>query len=142
MVFTNGVFDLLHRGHVNYLAAARALGRSLVVGLNSDLSVFELNKGPGRPLNSEIDRAWVLDALAAVTMIVLFDEIKPLALLRELKPDVYAKGGDYRMSDLEEARLVESWGGTAVSLDFVPGYSTSSLVERVRGVLPPLRSVA
>jgi len=139
MVFTSGMFDLLHRGHVNSLAAARALGRSLVVGLNSDLSVLELDKGPGRPLNSEIDRAWVLDALAAVTMIVLFDEAKPLALLRELKPDVYAKGGDYVKDELEETRLVESWGGKAVALDFVPGYSTNSLIERIRGVEQRLR---
>jgi rfaE bifunctional protein nucleotidyltransferase chain/domain len=139
MVFTSGMFDLLHRGHVNSLAAARALGRSLVVGLNSDLSVLELDKGPGRPLNSEIDRAWVLDALAAVTMIVLFDEAKPLALLRELKPDVYAKGGDYVKDELEETRLVESWGGKAVALDFVPGYSTNSLIERIRGVEHRLR---
>lgn len=134
MVFATGVFDLLHRGHVNHLAAARALGRSLVIGLNSDLSVLELDKGPGRPLNSEIDRAWVLDALAAVTMVVLFDEAKPLALLRELKPDVYAKGGDYVISELEEAHLVESWGGKAVALDFVPGYSTSALVERIHSL--------
>lgn len=142
MVFTNGVFDLLHRGHVNAIAAARALGRSLVIGLNSDLSVLELDNGPGRPLNSEIDRAWVLDALAAVTMIVLFDEAKPLALLREIRPDVYAKGGDDVMSELEEARLVESWGGNAVALDFVPGYSTSSLVERIRGLSVPVWTAA
>jgi rfaE bifunctional protein nucleotidyltransferase chain/domain len=142
MVFTSGVFDLLHRGHVNHLAAARALGRSLVVGLNSDLSVLELGKDPGRPLNSEIDRAWVLDALAAVTMIVLFDEAKPIALLRELRPDVYVRGGEYAMSDLEEPHLVESWGGKAVALDFVPGYSTSSLVERIRGSAARLRSAA
>jgi rfaE bifunctional protein nucleotidyltransferase chain/domain len=142
MVFTSGVFDLLHRGHVNHLAAARALGRSLVIGLNSDLSVLELDESPGRPLNSEIDRAWVLDALAPVTMVVLFDGTRPLALLRELKPDIYATGGDYVTSDLEEARLVESWGGKAVALGFVPGYSTNSLVDRIRGLAVPLRSAA
>jgi rfaE bifunctional protein nucleotidyltransferase chain/domain len=133
MVFTNGVFDLLHRGHVTYLTAARALGRSLVVGLNSDMSVLAMDKGPGHPLNNEIDRAWVLDALSAVTMIVLFDEPKPLALLRELQPEIFVKGGDYsEVRDLEETRLLQSWGARAVALDFLPGYSTRALVERVR----------
>jgi D-glycero-beta-D-manno-heptose 1-phosphate adenylyltransferase len=136
LVFTNGVFDVLHRGHVNSLAAARALGRSLVVGLNSDVSVLGLHKGPDRPLNSEIDRAWVLDALSAVTMVVLFDELTPVALMQRLRPDVYAKGGDYAMDKLEEARLVREWGGKAVTLDFVPGYSTTSLVERIAAAQP------
>lgn len=142
LVFTNGVFDVLHRGHVTYLAAARALGRSLVVGLNSDLSVLGLGKGPGRPLNNELDRAWVLDGLAAVTMIVLFDEAKPLELIERIRPDVYVKGGDYDVAALEEARLVASWGGRAQAIDFVPGYSTSSLVERMRAAPAPLRTAA
>jgi rfaE bifunctional protein nucleotidyltransferase chain/domain len=132
LVFTNGVFDVLHRGHVQCLTAARALGRSLVVGLNSDMSARDLGKGPGRPFNNEIDRAWVLDALSAVTMIVLFDEAKPLALLREVRPEIYVKGGDYGMAELDEARLVQEWGGRAVALDFAPGYSTTSLAERIR----------
>jgi rfaE bifunctional protein nucleotidyltransferase chain/domain len=142
IVFTNGVFDVLHSGHVSYLAAARALGRSLVVGLNSDLSVLGLGKGPDRPINSELDRAWVLDALAAVTMIVLFDEAKPLALIEQVKPDVYVKGGDYDIAALEETRLVASWGGHAQAIDFVPGYSTSAVVERLRATAAPLRSAA
>ena len=142
LVFTNGVFDVLHRGHVAYLAAARALGRSLVVGLNSDLSVLGLGKGPGRPINSELDRAWVLDGLAAVTMIVLFDEAKPLELIKRVHPDVYVKGGDYDITTLEEARLVASWGGRAEAIDFVPGYSTTSLVERMRSSAPALRTAA
>jgi rfaE bifunctional protein nucleotidyltransferase chain/domain len=141
LVFTNGVFDLLHRGHVTYLAAARALGRSLVVGLNSDLSVLGLGKGPGRPINNELDRAWVLDGLASVTMIVLFDEAKPLELMARVRPDVYVKGGDYDMAGLEETRLVASWSGSAQAIDYVPGYSTTSLVERLQAAAP-MRSAA
>jgi rfaE bifunctional protein nucleotidyltransferase chain/domain len=136
LVFTNGVFDVLHRGHVTYLATARALGRSLVVGLNSDLSVLGLGKGPDRPINNELDRAWVLDGLASVTMIVLFDEAKPLALMEQVQPDIYVKGGDYDMDALEETHLVASWGGRSQAIDFVPGYSTSSLVERLRSAAP------
>ena len=132
LVFTNGVFDVLHRGHVESLKAAASLGRSLVVGLNSDAGARALGKGPDRPLNGELDRAFVLDALQCVTMIVLFDERKPLALLRQVRPDIYVKGGDYDVRDLEEARLVESWGGRALSVGFVPGYSTTSLVDRIR----------
>lgn len=141
LVFTHGVFDVLHRGHVTYLATARALGRSLVVGLNSDLSVLGLGKGPDRPINNELDRAWVLDGLACVTMIVLFDEAGPLELIEQLRPDVYVKGGDHDMAALEETRLLETWGGRAQTIDFVPGYSTSSLVERLR-TGAPLRTAA
>jgi rfaE bifunctional protein nucleotidyltransferase chain/domain len=132
LVFTNGVFDVLHRGHVECLAAAARFGRSLVVGLNSDAGARTLGKGPGCPLNPELDRAFVLDALHCVTMIVLFDERKPLSLLREVQPDVYVKGGDYDLRDFEEARLVESWGGRALSVPFAPGHSTTALVERIR----------
>jgi rfaE bifunctional protein nucleotidyltransferase chain/domain len=132
LVFTNGVFDVLHRGHIESLKTAASLGRSLVVGLNSDAGARALGKGPDRPLNTEIDRAFMLDALHCVTMIVLFDESKPLELLREVRPDIYVKGGDHDVRALEEARLVESWGGRALGLGFVPGYSTTSLVERIR----------
>jgi rfaE bifunctional protein nucleotidyltransferase chain/domain len=142
LVFTNGVFDVLHRGHVQSLAQARALGRSLVVGLNSDLSVRALGKGAGRPINNEIDRAWVLDALSAVTMIVLFDEAKPLALLRQVRPDIYAKGADYDMRELEEAHVVAQWGGRSHSLAFVPGYSTTAIVEHMREAALPQRCTA
>jgi rfaE bifunctional protein nucleotidyltransferase chain/domain len=132
LVFTNGVFDVLHRGHVECLAAAARLGRSLVVGLNSDASARRLGKGADRPLNGELDRAAVLDALACVTMIVLFDEATPLALLRRVRPEIYVKGGDYDLRRLEEARLVESWGGRSFAIDLLPGYSTTALVERIR----------
>ncbi len=132
MVFTNGVFDLLHRGHVSYLIAARALGASLVVGLNSDLSARGLNKGDDRPLNREADRAFLLGALECVDAVVPFDEPTPVALIAKLKPDVYVKGGDYDIERLAETRLVRGWGGRALALPFVGGYSTTALVQRIR----------
>ncbi len=133
VVFTNGVFDILHRGHVTYLAQARALGGSLVIGLNSDASARELGKGPDRPLNAEADRACVLAALESVSLVTLFDEATPVALLGQVRPDVYVKGGDYDIDALPETALVRSWGGTAQAITFVEGYSTSSLVARIRG---------
>lgn len=132
MVFTNGVFDILHRGHVTYLAQARALGASLVLGLNSDASARRLGKGPDRPLNAEADRAGVLAALESVDLVVLFDEQTPCALLEEVRPDLYVKGGDYDIEALEETRLVRRWGGQARALSFVDGYSTTALVRRIR----------
>jgi len=133
LVFTNGVFDVLHRGHVTYLAAARGLGASLVVGVNSDRSARALGKGSDRPLNGEADRACVLAALQSVDLVTLFDEGKPLALLRIVRPDLYVKGGDYDVETLEETALVRSWGGEARALPFVDGYSTTALVQRIRG---------
>ncbi|HEU4460428.1 MAG TPA: adenylyltransferase/cytidyltransferase family protein [Methylibium sp.] len=132
-VFTNGVFDILHRGHVSYLAEARALGASLVVGLNSDASARGLGKGPDRPLNAEADRAAVLAALQSVSLVVLFDEPTPLALLGRVRPELYVKGGDYDMETLAETTLVRGWGGRSLSIPFVEGYSTTSLVRRIRG---------
>ncbi|MEW6706743.1 MAG: D-glycero-beta-D-manno-heptose 1-phosphate adenylyltransferase [Pseudomonadota bacterium] len=132
MVFTNGVFDILHRGHVSYLCTARALGACLVLGLNSDASARGLGKGPDRPLNKELDRAFVLGGLACVDAVVLFGEGTPVALLRRLRPDVYVKGGDYDIEALEETALVRSWGGRALALPFVEGYSTTQLVQRIR----------
>lgn len=134
IVFTNGVFDILHRGHVSYLAQARALGASLVIGLNSDVSARGLGKGPDRPLNRELDRACVLAALESVSLVTLFDEPTPVALLRELRPRCYVKGGDYDIEALEETRWVRSWGGDAVALSFVDGYSTTALVGRIRSI--------
>jgi rfaE bifunctional protein nucleotidyltransferase chain/domain len=131
LVFTNGVFDILHRGHVSCLVAARALGASLVVGLNSDASARGLGKGPDRPLNRELDRACVLGALEAVSAVVLFDEPTPVPLLAELRPDIYIKGGDYDMAALAETALVRSWGGRSLALPFVDGYSTTALVRRI-----------
>ena len=133
VVFTNGVFDLLHRGHASYLAAARAEGASLVVGVNSDASARGLGKGPDRPLVREGDRAALLAALESTSLVTLFDEPTPVELLKIVRPDVYAKGGDYDMETLAETALVRGWGGRAVALAFVEGHSTTSLVERIRG---------
>ena len=133
VVFTNGVFDILHRGHVSYLAQARALGASLVIGLNSDASARLLGKGPDRPLNNEVDRACVLAALESVSLVTLFDESTPLELLKLVRPQLYVKGGDYAIETLAETALVRSWGGDARALGFVEGYSTSALVARIRG---------
>jgi D-glycero-beta-D-manno-heptose 1-phosphate adenylyltransferase len=132
VVFTNGVFDVLHRGHVTYLAQARLLGASLVVALNTDASAKRLGKGPDRPLNSEQDRAVVMAALGAVDLVTWFDEDTPLELIRELKPAVLVKGGDYDMSKLAETAVVEGYGGKALAIPFVDGYSTTALVQRIR----------
>ena len=132
VIFTNGVFDVLHRGHVTYLAQARSLGASLVVALNSDASARRLNKGVDRPLNSQQDRAAVIAALGSVDLVTWFDEDTPLALIDELRPAVLVKGGDYDMRKLKETRLVESYGGRAQAIPFVDGYSTTALVRRIR----------
>ncbi len=132
IVFTNGVFDILHRGHVSYLAQARELGATLVIGLNSDASARLLGKGPDRPLNAEEDRACVLAALESVSLVTLFDEPTPVELLKLVKPQLYVKGGDYDIETLEETRCVRSWGGDALALGFVDGYSTTALVKRIK----------
>jgi len=131
-VFTNGVFDVLHRGHVSYLQQARALGAALVVAVNSDASARQLGKGPDRPLNNEMDRALVIAALQSVDHVVLFDEATPCEMIERIRPDVYVKGGDYDVDRLRETELVRSWGGRAVAIPFVDGYSTTRLVERIR----------
>ncbi len=132
VVFTNGVFDVLHRGHVTYLQAARALGGSLIVALNTDASAHRLGKGSDRPLNKEEDRAHVIAALASVDAVLFFDEDTPYELIDTLRPDILVKGGDYDMSQLPEAQLVESYGGKAQALSFVDGYSTTALVNKIR----------
>jgi D-glycero-beta-D-manno-heptose 1-phosphate adenylyltransferase len=132
VVFTNGVFDVLHRGHVTYLAQARALGASLVVALNTDASARRLNKGTDRPLNPQRDRAEVIAALGSVDLVTWFDEDTPLELIGELRPALLVKGGDYDMDKLAETRLVESYGGRARAIPFVAGYSTTALVKRIR----------
>ena len=133
LVFTNGVFDLLHIGHVAYLAAARALGAALLVGVNTDRSARQLGKGPGRPLNRERDRALMIAALQSASYVTLFDELNPCELMQRCRPDIYVKGGDYDIEALEETRLVRSWGGRAQSIALLSGYSTTSLVQRIRG---------
>lgn len=133
VVFTNGVFDVLHRGHATYLAQARALGGSLVVALNTDASAKRLGKGPDRPLNNEQDRAQLIAALASVSLVTWFDDDTPESLIAQLRPDVLVKGGDYDMPTLPETRLVTSWGGRALAIPFVQGYSTTALVQKIRG---------
>ena len=132
VVFTNGVFDVLHRGHVMYLAQARALGASLVVALNTDASAKRLGKGADRPLNNEADRAWVMAALASTSLVTWFDEDTPLELITELRPDLLVKGGDYDMRKLAETAVVESYGARALAIPFVDGYSTTALVKKIR----------
>ena len=132
VIFTNGVFDVLHRGHVSYLQAARALGGSLVVALNSDASARRLGKGPDRPLNTAQDRAFVIAALGCVDAVMIFEEDTPYQLIEQLRPDIIVKGGDYDMSLLPETKLVQSWGGKALALPFEEGYSTTELVRKIR----------
>jgi rfaE bifunctional protein nucleotidyltransferase chain/domain len=132
LVFTNGVFDILHRGHVTYLAQARALGGALIVGVNSDASVRMLGKGDDRPINTEADRMAVLAALECVDVVVRFTEQTPVALVSRVRPDIYVKGGDYDIDTLEETRVVRSWGGTALAIPFLHERSTTALLKRVR----------
>ncbi len=132
IVFTNGVFDVLHRGHATYLAHARALGGSLVVALNTDASARRLGKGPDRPLNNEQDRAIMMAALESVSLVTWFDENTPLELISELRPDLLVKGGDYDMDKLAETAVVKAYGGKAQAIPFVDGYSTTALVKKIR----------
>ncbi len=130
IVFTNGCFDILHRGHVTYLAAARALGDVLVLGLNSDASVRRL-KGPSRPINSTEDRAAVMDALRAVDYVTIFDEDTPLELIQSVKPDILVKGGDYEIADIVGADFVQARGGSVRTIPFVEGKSTTGLIRAI-----------
>jgi len=132
LVVTNGCFDLLHRGHVNYLEAARNHGDVLLVGVNGDAGVREL-KGPNRPINREDDRAFVLAALASVDAVCIFSERTALRFLTTAQPDIYAKGGDYTIDTInqEERRLVESFGGKVVVIAGVPGQSTTAILEKI-----------
>ena len=131
IVFTNGVFDILHRGHIEYLTAASKLGATLIVGINTDASVRMLGKGNDRPINNELDRAFAIGALRAVGAVVLFAERTPLRLIASLRPDIYVKGGDYDMEKLGETSLVRSWGGQSLALPFHNGYSTTSLITTI-----------
>lgn len=130
VVLTNGVFDIIHVGHVRYLREARAQGDLLVVALNDDASVRSLNKGPERPVNPEAARAEVMAALESVDFVIIFSESTAEQVVRELKPDIYVKGGDYKIEDTPEGKAALQYGGQAKSLQFVPGYSTTSILSK------------
>lgn len=132
LVFTNGVFDVLHRGHVTYLDEAAQLGATLVVAINTDESVALLGKGPDRPINPCADRAAVLAALQSTTLVTSFHEATPEALIAELRPDIIVKGGDYDMSQLPETALVAAWGGRAQAIPIRYQRSTTSLLKKIR----------
>ena len=130
IVFTNGCFDIIHRGHIEYLRKAKLLGDVLVVGLNSDASVKRI-KGKPRPYQVEQDRAAILDAMEMVDLVVIFDEDTPLNLICELKPDILVKGGDYESNSIVGAKEVESWGGSVNTIPFLKGYGTSKLIKKI-----------
>lgn len=132
LVFTNGCFDVLHRGHVTYLAQARALGASLVLGVNSDASVKRQGKGADRPINAEADRMMVLAALEAVSLVLVFDEDTPLNLILACQPDVLVKGGDWTVDRIVGAPEVQGWGGTVHSIPFLHERSTTALLQKIR----------
>ena len=133
LVFTNGCFDILHRGHVTYLAQARALGASLFMGINTDSSVKRLGKGEDRPINNETDRMMVLAALESVSLLTLFDEDTPLNLILRVKPDILVKGGDWTPDKIVGSKEVLGWGGQVHSIPFLHERSTTSVIARIRG---------
>jgi rfaE bifunctional protein nucleotidyltransferase chain/domain len=134
LVFTNGCFDILHRGHVTYLAQARALGAGLIIGVNADASVKRLGKGDDRPINNQNDRMAVLAALESVSLVCLFDEDTPLNLILACKPDVLVKGGDWNVTDIVGAREVLGWGGTVHSIPFLHERSTTATLAKIRSL--------
>lgn len=131
VVFTNGCFDILHRGHVEYLNQAKSLGRYLVIGLNSDSSVKKL-KGEDRPVNNETDRAFVLSNLKCVDAVIIFEEDTPYDLINTVKPDFLVKGGDWKEEQIVGSDIVKSYGGKVISLKFVDSYSTSNIIDRIK----------
>lgn len=139
IVFTNGCFDLLHVGHVLYLAEAKSLGTKLVVALNSDASVTRL-KGSNRPIQDEYSRTHVMAALECVDMVIVFDEATPLALITNIQPDILVKGGDWRISAIVGSDIVLAKGGEVRSLKFIPGYSTTEIEEKIIATQPILKS--
>ncbi|MHB8414535.1 MAG: D-glycero-beta-D-manno-heptose 1-phosphate adenylyltransferase [Acidiferrobacteraceae bacterium] len=134
LVFTNGCFDILHRGHVHYLEDARRLGSSLIVGVNSDASIARLGKGPGRPVNMLEDRMWLVAALESVSFVASFDEDTPLDLILKCRPEVLVKGGDWRPEDIVGASEVRAWGGQVATIPIQFTRSTTEMIRRIRGV--------
>jgi len=133
IVFTNGCFDILHRGHIEYLARAADQGNKLVIGLNTDNSVKRI-KGANRPVNDENTRALILASLHFVDAVVLFDEDTPYGLIKELKPDILIKGSDYQIEEIVGSDIVLANGGQVITLDYIPGYSTSSIIEKLKNI--------
>lgn len=131
LVFTNGCFDIIHRGHIEYLNQAKAIGKSLLIGLNSDASVRKL-KGVGRPINKESDRAYVLSNLKCVDAVVIFDEDTPYNLIKAVKPDFLVKGGDWKEDQIVGSDVVKSYGGKVFSLKYVDSYSTTNIIEKIK----------
>jgi rfaE bifunctional protein nucleotidyltransferase chain/domain len=132
IVFTNGCFDILHRGHVDYLSAARSLGDILIVGVNTDASVKRLNKSPERPINNEKDRAYMVAALHVVDAVILFDEDTPYELIKMAQPDILVKGSDYKPENIVGADIVTARGGEVVTIELTEGFSTSSLIQKIK----------
>lgn len=133
IVFTNGCFDILHHGHVDYLSKAADLGDVLIIGVNTDASVKRLNKGPNRPIQNENDRMLLLSAIQFVEAVILFDENTPLELIKAIQPDVLVKGGDWKESDIVGADVVKAKGGEVKVIPFVEGYSTTGIEKRIKG---------
>lgn len=131
LVFTNGCFDIIHRGHIEYLNQAKAIGKSLLIGLNSDASVRKL-KGVGRPINKESDRAYVLSNLKCVDAVVIFEEDTPYNLIKAVKPDFLVKGGDWTEDQIVGSDIVKSYGGKVFSLKYVDSYSTTNIIEKIK----------
>lgn len=130
LVFTNGCFDILHQGHIDYLSKAKDLGSKLIIGLNSDDSVKRLNKGSKRPLQSQESRALLLAALHFVDLVVIFDEDTPLELIKKVEPDVLVKGSDYKIEEIVGHEIVQSKGGEVKTIDYLAGFSTTSIIEK------------
>ncbi|HEY5534568.1 MAG TPA: D-glycero-beta-D-manno-heptose 1-phosphate adenylyltransferase [Ignavibacteria bacterium] len=131
LVFTNGCFDIIHKGHISYLSQAKMLGNYLVIGLNSDSSV-KILKGDSRPINNQDDRAFVLDNLKPVDAVIIFDEETPFKLINSIKPDFLVKGGDWKEENIIGSDIVKEYGGTIVSLKYIDNYSTTSIFEKIR----------
>ncbi len=132
IVFTNGCFDILHKGHVDYLCAARSLGDVLVIGLNTDASVKRQGKSPERPINNEQTRAFILASLQVVDAVILFDEDTPYELIKTVKPDVLVKGSDYKPEDIVGADIVKARGGEVITIELTQGFSTTSLIDKIK----------
>ncbi len=134
IVFTNGVFDLLHLGHIDYLSKAKDLGDFLIVGVNSDKSARTLGKGPTRPINDEISRSTIIASLRFVDMVIIFDDNTPYEVIKTVQPDVLVKGSDYKTEEIVGYDIVTAKGGKVVTIDFLPGYSTTAVENKIKGL--------